>query len=139
MPENVSKNWEVFKERFRKTNEGVNPDILDYIAVEDILLSHLSGYSLDRILEIYNLSKEYVIVVLEEFIKVFPRENALDFNPYNIYKNTAVSKQRFIDLVRKKSTEDASKLYDACTVLERISEEINDFYLKEEEKVENDV
>jgi len=139
MADHVSKNWEVFKGRFREVNEGVNPDILDYIAVEDILLSHLNGYSLERILEIYQLSKEYVIIVLEEFIKVSPRENALNFNPYNIYKNTAVGKQRFIDLVRKKSTEDASKLYDACTVLERISEEINDFYLKEEEKVENDV
>jgi len=139
MSKNVSKNWKVFKERFVEVNEGVNPDVLDYIAVEDILLSHLSGYSLDRILEIYQLSKEYVIIVLEEFIKVSPRENALDFNPYNIYKNTAINKQKFINLVRKKSTEDALKLYDACTVLEKISEEIDDFYLKEEEQVKNGV
>ena len=103
MIKNVSRNWEIFKEQFKKTNKGVNPDILDYIAVEDILLSHLSGYSLDRILEIYQLSKEYVIIVLEEFIKVSPREYALDFNPYNIYKNQAVNEKTFVEIVSKKS------------------------------------
>ena len=132
MTESVSKNWEVFKKRFRESNEGVNPDILDYIAVEDILLSHLNGYSLDRILEIYQLSKEYVIIVLEEFMKVPPRDYALSFNPYNIYKNQAISKERFIEIVSKKSTEDALKLYDACTVLEKISQEIDEFYQQEE-------
>jgi len=130
MPENVSKNWEVFKERFREANADVNPDILDFIAVEDILLSHLNGYSLERILEIYQLSEEYVTIVLEEFMKVSPRDYALDFNPYNIYKNQAVNKKMFIGIVSKKSRENAEKLYEACTILEKISEEINEFYLQ---------
>jgi len=136
MTKKVSKNWEVFKERFRQANKGVNPDILDYIAVEDILLSHLNGYSLDRILEIYQLSKEYVIIVLEEFMEVSPRDYALSFNPYNVYKNQAVTKERFVEIVSKKSAEDASKLYDACVVLEKISEEINDFYLMDEQRMQ---
>lgn len=128
MTKKVSKNWELFREQFIKANKGVNPEILDFIAVEDILLSHVKGYSLDRILEIYQLSKEYVIIVLDEFIKVAPREYKLDFNPYKIYKNSAISREKFIEIVSKKSTEDASKLYDACVITEKISEEIDNFY-----------
>ena len=131
MSEQVSKSWKIFKSKFKELYKDVNPEILDYIAVEDILLNHLCGISLDRILETYQLSEEYVTMVLKEFIGLSPRKFGLDFNPYNVYKNVAIGQDKFIEIIESKEIEEDSKaLYSACIVFEDISKSIDDFYLK---------
>jgi len=131
MTEQVSKNWKVFKEKFMSQYKDAPPYIVDYIAIEDILLSHVSGNSSEKICETYQLSPEYVKIVLEEYLKVFPRENTLNFNPYKVYKNASVGKETFLAVVKLNAIEeDAESLYEACNLFCLIQQEIEDFYRK---------
>lgn len=129
MEEQVSKNWKVFKEKFIETHKNVPPYILDYIAVEDILLSHLKGYSIEKICEIYQLSEEYVTIVIGDYLRVSPRRVALNFSPYSIYKNEKIDKNKFLNFVKNKLPEEEGEaLYDACMLFELVEEQIEEFY-----------
>jgi len=129
MTEQVSKNWKLFKDKFVEQYKDVPPYIIDYIAIEDILLCHLKGEALEKICETYQLSPEYVTMVVGQFLKVTPRNIALDFNPYMVYNNKEVDKELFLKLVKNRIPEEEGELlYDACVLFELIQEQIEDFY-----------
>ena len=131
MKEKVSPNWKKFKKEFGKVYEGTDPDLPDYIAVQDLLFEHVNGSSLDYIANTYQLSPDYVKMVLKEFLGVSPRPNFLGFSPLALTNNKEIDVYKFMKLMRqKKVKEDAKVLYSACQVYKSISEKVEEFYDK---------
>lgn len=127
----VSKNWKIFKEEFFKDHEELNPNILDYIAVEDILLEHLEGSSLEKICEKLELTSQYITSVLKEFLNVEPRKITLKFSPYRIYKNPNIDLKTFKNVLKNMEQQEEF-LLEACEIFEGIQREVEKFY--EEQK-----
>lgn len=129
MSEKVSKEWKEFKKRFEEVYKDVDSEVADYIAVDDILFSHVNGETLDYISNNFQLSPDYVTIVLDEFLGVEPRKEPLDFSPYSIFCNDIIDKEKFIRIMEFEGIkEDIEKLYSSCMVYEDISSQIDSFY-----------
>lgn len=103
--------WEVVK-LFYKQNFDIPEIVIDYIAVEPILIKSLSGYSNTRIAQSMQDSVDYISGILSDFLRFDGWNEDLDFNPlafYNkskgnlnlyreeILQNSVVSNVRMID------------------------------------------
>ena len=87
---NTQSNWTEFKEKFVDRNPELDPKLLDYIAVYDILRLGVNGLSNVEIADRLGLDVEYVIKTLWEFLGMEGYKESLEFSPlkqYLLYKN----------------------------------------------------
>lgn len=78
--------WEQFKNKFRVKFPDEDPQLLDYIAVYDIIRLVVSGTSNRDIAEILNESEDYIESVSLEFLDFSGYKENLDFSPILQYK-----------------------------------------------------
>lgn len=111
---------------------GVPEQVLDYVAVEEILKLCASGLSNETISRQLNMDEFYVEDVLDEFFEFDGWEVDLDVNPWFIYKKDVRNQSAFeyrvntlTDLMDDLKMKEA---YHVCSMYQRIREEIDKYY-----------
>jgi hypothetical protein len=117
---------EIYKEKFH-TNE----EIINLIAVKDILKLSVSGLSNATIANHYDFDIEYVQSVLKEFLGFTGWDRDVDFSPLLLYKNH----KALLDFVTEAKTISATAddllaimCYNLCKQFEELERTINDNY-----------
>jgi hypothetical protein len=127
----TKKKWEVFTE-YVYNRFGISKEILDYIAVNDILLCCVAGLGNNTISMKYKLSADYVSDVLKEFLDFDGWEHDLDVNTFFIYETSGTLFESFkmmIELTTKLLTDnEIENAYRICKLYTKIKERIDDFY-----------
>jgi hypothetical protein len=78
--------WEQFKSKFIEKFPDEDPQLLDYIAVYDIIRLVVSGTSNRDISEILNETEDYIESVVLEFLEFSGYKENLDFSPILQYQ-----------------------------------------------------
>lgn len=120
----MSSVWEKVKDLINERT-GLSFEILDLLAVNEILLQCVQGLSVTHIARYIEQDEQYVRDVLMEFLDFGGWEVDLDFSPIVVY-NRCVDKKEFINDVDIFSpftySDDVSMSYDLCEkykILER--------------------
>ena len=82
----MNSSWEDVK-RFYVKEFGVDPKLVDLVAMSDILLLSVSGSSNMSISRFLNVDQETVKEILSIVLEFSGWENDLDLNPYSIFIN----------------------------------------------------
>ncbi len=119
-------------EEFRKLTGNEDTDILDYIAVQEILRLHATGLSYKRIAIIVESDEDYILDTIISFLDASPFKDDLDFNPLFIYESSSN-----YDEFRSKckispvtSEYDISNSWDSCRVYLRLAKTVEEYYAK---------
>ena len=127
----VSNLWEVIK-LFYKQNFDIPGRVIDYIAVEPILIKSLSGYSNYRIAISIRDDIEYVNGIILSFLKFDGWNEDLDYNPLATYNKVSGNLNHFREEVLQNSVVSNIKMIDKTFYLCRdyynnIRNEINKY------------
>lgn len=125
--------WDLLKEYYSKTF-GVNPAIVDYIAVHDILELCARGYCVSRIARHIEDDEQYVTDVLKEFFNFDGFEEDIDFDVKPLYDRYKYNKYLFCsrahELDRIATPLTINELYRINRKLQIIESEIENYYAK---------
>lgn len=108
-----NKNWLQFKEKFVETHKDLDPKLLDYIAVYDILRLVVNGMSNIEVADLMGCSTDYIEKTNFEFLGILGYKETLEFSPlqqYKRFKELAIATggngfsdmcDRYLDIERK--------------------------------------
>jgi hypothetical protein len=126
-----NRKWNLFTEYVNK-EFGVSCELLNYIAVEEILLCCATGLSNKTISNICNCKEKYIIEVLNEFFNFDGWEEDLDVNILHLYESSGKLIDSYEILIKMISSVyesiDIKKSYDICKKYEEIIKRINKYY-----------
>lgn len=122
--------WDLIK-HFYKEKFNINPDVIEYISVNEILKKCVTGYSNDRIANSVNEPVEYVKDVIKDFFGFSGWEIDLDANPFAIYNRSRGDFNRYkeeISMVSSIFNDYIIKLsYNICKKYDYIKKIIKDY------------
>jgi len=119
----MSDRWELIR-AIHSDKTGIPPNVVDYIAVRDILFSCISGISNKSIADFFHMDEEYVREVIEEFFDTSGLSVDLPVRPYFFYKQD-MSGSEFADkLSEYLDPSSIMDMYLACAMFDKIKEEI---------------
>lgn len=111
---------------------GVKPQLLDYIAVYDILKLCCEGKSNSRIANELDEPQFFIQQIIEEFFQFGGFKNDLDFNVRVWYSKHKYNKYLYMQTARSldltSTTEDLRKSFDINKIFEIIERKINEYY-----------
>lgn len=88
----MNNNWEDVK-RFYVKEFGIDPKLVDLVAMSDVLLLSVSGSSNNSISRFLNIDLEAIKEILDTVLDFSGWEIDLEFNPYSIYVNLINNEQ----------------------------------------------
>ena len=106
---------------------GIPLHIIDYIAVESILSLCVSGLSNKSIANHLDMDFDYVVDVIESFLKISGWEDDLDFNPNKEFHNAFMDVVQYSWLLTEYEVDIVAKSFIACYRFNYIKEEIKNY------------
>ena len=117
----------LYKERY-----GIEPHLVDYVAVNDILKLCASGLSNKHICKSLDQSPIYVAQVLFHFLGFNGWDSDLDLSPWNVYNRVSGNKLAFekeiLDLTNLLNDDIIDLAYRVCSIYASIRKEMEKFY-----------
>lgn len=130
----INKNWEQIKSLISKRLYAPS-DILDKIAVYDILVRAVSGFSNKDIAISLEIPEEYIQPAIVKFLFHYGFREKLDYSPIDYYKKHMGNSTRFIEEIMDLDPElelpDIHAMIRMCESYEKIREEIDEYYRRE--------
>ena len=123
--------WKEFCEYVNTTLE-IPKEILNLLAVNDILFACVVGLSNKTIANRFNLDIEYIKYTLKEFLDFEGWEYDLDLNAFNIYKRSnrdLNSFSLFVDTLSSLVTKETKEiLFGLCEKYEELFKKVEKYY-----------
>jgi hypothetical protein len=127
----IKEQWKLFTE-YVSNEFGISEELLNYVAVEEILSCCATGLSNKTIANVCNCDIKYVIEVINEFFNFNGWKDDLDINTYHIYESSGKlldSYRMLVKLVSSVSEDiDINKSFNICKKYEEILEKVNNYY-----------
>lgn len=131
MTRNLRPNWNGIKQ-FYEDHFDIPQRVLDYVAVQRILLLCASGMSNKSISKQLDMTEHYIEDVLNEFIDFGGWDEDLDLNPWFIYKQDIHNQSAFetkirvlTDLIKNDIIVQA---YYVCSKYNYIRKQVEEYY-----------
>lgn len=126
-----SKRWKLFTE-YVSNEFGISEELLNYIAVEEILSCCVTGLSNNTIANICNCDIKYIKEVLNDFFEFDGWKEDLDINTYYLYESSGKIIDSYRMLIKTLSSAsddiDIDKSFYICKKYEEILEKVNKYY-----------
>lgn len=125
--------WELIKQMYKK-NYDMTEDIVDFIAVYDILDECCQGFSRSSIALHLDFDEEYIKETIKDFLFFDGFEHDIMFNPKDLYRRYKYNKYLYISNAAKfdvsLTEKDCAELYRINQRLGRIEKAMFDYYAK---------
>ena len=126
-----SKRWKLFTE-YVSNEFGISEELLNYIAVEEILSCCVTGLSNKTISNICNCDVRYVKEVLNDFFEFDGWKEDLDINTYYLYESSGKMIDSYKMLIKTLSSAsddiNIDKSFYICKRYEEILKKVNEYY-----------
>lgn len=123
--------WELIKDIY-KENFSVDGKVIDYIAINDILLQCVSGLSNKKISFSTDLDLPYVEATLFSYLGFSGWKKDLDLSPWYVYQsvygNRMAFEKKIYDLTKLLNDDIIDLAYRICAIYDSIKKEIDKFY-----------
>ena len=123
--------WDLIKKIY-KDNFGIDGNIVDYVAVNDILLQCVSGISNEKICYKLDVEPLYLTKVLFNFLGFRGWARDLDISPWHIYNRSAGSKlvfeKKIGDLTNLLNDDIIEFAFRVCAIYASIRKDMESFY-----------
>jgi hypothetical protein len=128
----MNSDWESVK-RFYVEQFGVDPELVDMVAMGDVLLLSVSGSSNSSISKFLNIDKKVVKEILDTVLDFEGWKEDIEINPYSIFtnllRNNQLNSSSFVreinSIERNIKMEDISKMYRICSIFCTIERRID--------------
>lgn len=87
-------NWRTIR-AVHSSITGIPPHVVDYIAVEDILVNFVQGLSTTSIADLYEMDMSYIEEVLKDYLFCTGWVQDLKFNPLKVFKESFAESEIF--------------------------------------------
>lgn len=128
---NIMDTWELLKQIY-VTRLGVDSDIVDYIAVHDIVELCCKGLSISTIVLETDFDEDYIKSVLKEFLDFEGFIQDIDFDCRKLYQRHRYNKYTYIYIGKNTSPvvldEDLHNAYRINVTLDIMEKEIDKYY-----------
>lgn len=126
----VHPNWEVIQKIYKELF-GVEPEVINFIAVKDILRLCCYGMSSKRISSELFVGEEYVTDVLIEYFDFGGWEETLEINPLSLY-NSTIEFSDFVKYIEDFAEDSINKnlihaAYEMCKKYEKLKELLKNY------------
>lgn len=125
-----SKHWKLIQ-LINQGTTGIPPNILDIIAVKDILYHCVCGYSVEDISVTLDMDESYILEVIKDFLNFSGWEKSLRVSPYRLYRTSSEDIESFrktFTLVGQiKDREIISSAYTICYRYDKLKEELQKY------------
>jgi hypothetical protein len=123
--------WDLIKEIYEK-NFNVEGTVIDYIAINDILLQCVSGLSNKKISFSTDVDLQYVEATLFTYLGFSGWKQDLDLSPWYVYQSVYGSRfafeKKINDLTKLVNDDIIDLAYRICSIYDSIKKEIEKFY-----------
>lgn len=123
--------WDLIKKIY-EDNFGIKGNIVDYVAVNDILLQCVSGMSNEKICFTLDVEPVYLTKVLFNFLGFMGWARDLDISPWHIYNRSAGSKlvfeKKIGDLTNLLNDDIIELAFRVCAIYASIRKDMESFY-----------
>ena len=123
--------WDLIKKIYKK-NFDISGSLVDYVAINDILLQCVSGLANEKISFSTDLDLEYVEATLYSYLGFSGWDCDLDLSPWYVYQSVSGNKfafeKKINDLTKLLKDDIIDLAYRVCSIYESIQKEIEKFY-----------
>lgn len=130
MSRNVHPQWELIQTLY-KSKFGTEPEVIDFIAVQDVLRLCCYGLTTEQISSELFVEEGYVISILEEYYNFSGWTKKMKIDLYSLYRSTVDFDDFENYLVNFASgnvkAESMRHAYDMCATYEKLKELLKDY------------